>query len=266
MYLGHKFCKRLNGKFQYRCLLISCFFVSSIIPAPMTIASVNPQKEVMTQDGFMNPPLYARPGAFWPWLNGSVSRERISYELEEMKAKGMSGADIWDVRAHADPDKMIPAGPAFLEAESLEAIGHAVKEAGRLGLRLGMLNSSGWNAGGTWTTPDISGMGMFYSQVSVEGPSRFAQVLPFLEIPKNIPKDKNGKPVFYKEISVLAVPQNDNKQIDSISDVHVLSEHLDTKGKLAWDVPAGKWTIIRLVMSNTGYLNRRHTYEELEVK
>ncbi|MCF7956251.1 MAG: discoidin domain-containing protein [Phycisphaerae bacterium] len=208
--------------------------------------------EKVTPAAFVNPPLENRPGAFWPWLNGSVSLERITYELEEMKAKGMSGADIWDVKAHADPDKMIPAGPAFLGDESLDAIAHTVKEGDRLGLRIGMLNSSGWNAGGTWTTPDISGMGMFHSQVSVEGPSQFAQVLPFPEIPEQCPKDENGKPVFYKEISVLAVPQNENKQIDSISDVRVLSEYFDANGKLTWNVPAGKWTIIRMVMSNTG--------------
>ncbi len=213
----------------------------------------NSPADILLESDFTDPPVENRPGAFWPWLNGSVSLKRIRYELEEMKAKGMGGADIWDVRAHADPDKTIPAGPAFLEAESLEAIGHAVKQAGRLGLRLGMLNSSGWNAGGTWTTPDISGMGMFHAQVSVEGPRRFDRVLPFPDIPKNIPTDKNGKPVFYREVSVLAVPQNDSRQIGSISDVHVLTEHVDPEGRLTWDVPEGKWTVIRLVMSNTGY-------------
>jgi len=207
----------------------------------------------VSQDTFVDPPIENRPGAFWPWLNGSVNLERITYELEEIKAKGMSGADIWDVKANADPDNMIPAGPAFLGPESLDAIAHTVKEADRLGLRIGMLNSSGWNAGGTWTTPDIAGMGIFHSQVSVEGPSQFEQVLPFPEVPGNCPKDKNGKPVFFKEISVLAVPQNKNKQIDSISDIRILSGHLDLNGKFTWDVPAGKWTIIRMVMSNTGH-------------
>jgi hypothetical protein len=218
-----------------------------------TTSPAKSRADILVESDFADPPVENRPGAFWPWLNGSASIERIRYELQEMKAKGMGGADIWDVRAHADPDKMVPAGPPFLEAESLELIGHAVKEADRLGLRLGMLNSSGWNAGGTWTTPDISGMGMFHAEVSVEGPGRFDRILPFPDVPKNIPTDKNGKPVFYREVSILAVPQNDSRLIESISDVRVLSEQMETGGKIAWDVPEGKWTVIRLVMSNTGY-------------
>ena len=230
-----------------------CHFIIVFLLTVFAVSAAGSQADILVEGEFVDPPVSARPGAFWPWLNGSVSLERITYELEQMKAKGMSGADIWDVKAHADPCEIIPAGPEFLGPESLHAIGHAVKEAERLGLHVGMLNSSGWNAGGTWTTPEISGMGLFHSQVTVEGPSQIDQVLPFPEIPKSSPKDKNGKPAIFKEISVLAVPQNDNKQIDSISDIKNLSEHLDSNGKLTWDVPAGKWTIIRMVMSNTGY-------------
>jgi len=238
----------MNGPLRFTGHLVSV-----VLWVGFAMSLSQAQANTLVESDFANPPVENRPGAFWPWLNGSVSLERVRYELQEMKAKGMGGADIWDVRAHADPDKTIPAGPAFLEAESLEAIGHAVKEADRLGLRLGMLNSSGWNAGGTWTTPDISGMGMFHSQVSVEGPGRMDRVLPFPEIPDNIPTDKNGKPVFYREVSVLAIPQNDSRQIESISDVRVLSEHMDTEGRITWDAPEGTWTVIRLVMSNTGY-------------
>ena len=40
----------------------------------------------------MEPPIEARPGAYWAWLNGNVDLPQISHELEEMKDKGMSGA------------------------------------------------------------------------------------------------------------------------------------------------------------------------------
>ena len=46
---------------------------------------------------FLNPPMEARPGAFWDWMNGNVDFDRMTYELEEMKAKGMSGVEIWDI-------------------------------------------------------------------------------------------------------------------------------------------------------------------------
>ena len=63
---------------------------------------------------FRDPPMDARPGAFWDWLNGNVNLARITEELEEMKAKGMSGAEIWDIGIlRANPDAPDPGGPGL---------------------------------------------------------------------------------------------------------------------------------------------------------
>jgi hypothetical protein len=236
-----------------RCLLISCLVVWSISAAPLTTASANPQTEPVTLKDFQNPPLDARPGAFWAWLEGHVSLERITYELEEMKAKGMGGADIWDVHAYINPNGMIPAGPTFLGEESVKAIAHTLREAKRLGLSMGMVAASGWNAGGKWVTPPDAGMGLFHSQVSVEGPISFSKALPFPELPKGCPKDADGRPLYAKEVAVLALPQAENQALASTNAVLDLTRYCDKNGRLTWDVPAGKWTILRFVMSNTGY-------------
>ena len=63
---------------------------------------------------FRHPPSSSRPGAFWCWLNGNMTREAISRDLREMSEKGMGRAEIWDVAAVNNPDDYIPAGPAFL--------------------------------------------------------------------------------------------------------------------------------------------------------
>jgi len=204
-------------------------------------------------DAFMNPPISARPGAFWAWLEGHVSLDRITYELEEMKAKGMAGADIWDVHAYINPDQMIPAGPTFLGETSLKAVAHALREAKRLGLRLGMIAASGWNAGGTWVEPADAGMGLFHAQVTVQGPTAFSQALPFPEVPKACPKGTDGRPLFSREVAVLAVPQQDDQILASTDAVLNVTEFMNPDGRLTWDVPAGRWTILRFIMSNTGY-------------
>ena len=212
-----------------------------------------PFKRFVDPDGFMNPPVCARPGAFWAWLEGHVSLDRITYELEEMKAKGMSGADIWDVHAYINPDQMIPAGPTFLGEASLKTVAHALREAKRLGLRLGMVAASGWYAGGTWVEPLDAGMGLFHSQVTVEGPATLSRVLPFPEVPKACPKDADGRPLFSRDVAVLAVPHREGQILESTNAVIDVTECMDKHGRLTWDVPAGQWAILRFVMSNTGY-------------
>ena len=239
--------------FCFRSLLVGCLCVGCLMPVHVTGASTSPRHDVITEDGFMTPPLGARPGAFWAWLEGHVSLDRITYELEQMKAKGMSGADIWDVHAYINPNQMIPAGPTFLGEESLEAIAHALREAKRLGLSLGMIAASGWNAGGTWVTPPDAGMGLFHSEVSVQGPAMFSQVLPFPDVPDQCPKDAEGRPLFHEEVAVLAVPQNERQTVDSVESILDITRRLDKDGRLTWEVPAGDWTIVRFIMSNTGY-------------
>ena len=88
--------------------------------------------------GFENPGKQARPRAYWNWLNGDVTHEGLTRDLEEAKAKGLGGLQMWDTEAMRNPDDFVPAGPAFMGPESVAAMHHSMKEAKRLGLDLGL--------------------------------------------------------------------------------------------------------------------------------
>jgi len=45
---------------------------------------------------FRRPPQSAGVRCFWWWLNANVTKEAITRDLQEMKAKGFSGAMIFD--------------------------------------------------------------------------------------------------------------------------------------------------------------------------
>jgi hypothetical protein len=200
---------------------------------------------------FRDPPMEARPGAFWDWMNGNVDFDRMTYELEEMKAKGMSGVEIWDIGVIRPLEEaQIPAGPPFLGPESLKAVNHAIDQADRLGLHLGMVASSSWNAGGSWVEPRNAMKGFYHSEITVKGPARLSQLLPFPAC--NAPKGANGLPLYHKEIAVLAFPQSPDKVIRDTAAVINLSDKMDRDGQLTWDVPPGSWVIARYITSNTG--------------
>ena len=44
--------------------------------------------------GFANPPASARPWVFWFWINGNISKEGITADLEAMKHVGIGGV-LW---------------------------------------------------------------------------------------------------------------------------------------------------------------------------
>jgi hypothetical protein len=195
-----------------------------------------------SEAGFRNPPLEARPSALWSWLNGHVDARQITRELEEMKAKGMRGAIIWDVGAIADPGKIIPAGPAFLGPESLASIHHAMDEAQRLGLELGLFASSSWNAGGPWITPENASKELRWSELNVDGPQEFSAILP---LPAKTTQH-------FEEVAVLAVADQPRRSLSAPGSELRLDKFLAPDGRLTWSVPSGRWTILRFVCNNTG--------------
>ncbi len=224
-----------------------------LIACLLIVSCSNPQPKEATQyvaDEFVNPPASYRPGAFWCWLNGNMSDAAITRDLEAMKAKGINRAEIWDVAAIKDP-AFIPAGGEFLGDESVSRIKHAIAEGKRLKMSIGIVASSGWNAGGSWVTPDWASKNLFFSKVEVTGPRTLNMDLPFPKFPEGCPMKDQNTPVFYKDVSVLAVPYTAKMTIDDVSRVVSLTPFFKD-GKLRWEVPRGKWTILRFVCSNNG--------------
>ena len=211
--------------------------------------------------GFTEPPVEARPRALWDWVDGNFQMEEITREMEEAARMGMGGFDIWDVRSVVDEDSIMPAGPPFMGDESVEAICFAIHEAERLGLDLGLIIASGWNAGGAWTLPEHQTMGLFQSEIGVTGPGNINEKLSFPELPDRagkegrkseaiIPRAESGLPVFYRDVAVIAYQQDPAGHIKG--EIIDLSQQMENNGLLSWEAPEGDWNVIRYVCTNTG--------------
>ncbi len=233
-------------------LIISIFLTFGCSISTKQKINSEKQLELIKQlsDEFINPPLSTKPGAFWCWLNGNMSKTSITRDLEAMKSQGMNRAEIWDVAAVKNPS-FIPAGGAFLGDESVNLIKHAISEGKRLKMSIGIVASSGWNAGGSWVTPEWASKNLYFSKVEVNGPQKFTIDLPFPKLPEGCPMKDPNTPVFYKDVSVLAVPFSAEKTIENLSSIKNLTPFFKD-GKLTWEVPEGKWTILRFVCSNNG--------------
>ena len=202
-------------------------------------------------EGFETPGSEARPRAYWNWLNGAVTHEGLTRDLEEARDKGLGGLEMWDTEAMRNPNGFVPAGPPFMGPESVAAMHHAMKEARRLGLELGLITSSGWNAGGPWVPPEMASKNLFYSSLVVRGPGRVSKKLPFPEVPRACPKDAHGLPRWYLDVAVLAWPDSKDKVIQDLSSVIDLTDKLK-EGELTWTVPERAWQVVRYVCGNNG--------------
>src|SRR5690349_5434991 len=71
------------------------------------------------QSAFVKPPDSAKPWVYWFWLNGNITREGITADLEAMKRVGIGGVLIMEV------DQGIPVGPVdFMGAQWRDLFKH----------------------------------------------------------------------------------------------------------------------------------------------
>jgi len=260
-------------------ILSACFTVTG-----QTLKTLQTDQTVsysQLENGFNNPPSESRLRCYWWWLNSMATKESITRDFEEMKAKGYGGASLVDAgSSNYQVALKTAAGPVFMSPEWMDLYKHAVKEADRIGIELSVNVQSGWNPGAPSITPEFAMKKIVFSEIDVSGSKKIS-----IELPQ--PEQK----LMYQDVMVQAIPQKagapvkgeaiknwDKKSFNKgfgsqgIYPLHDMrdeypgegsemairkSEIIDlTKnyknGKLEWDVPAGNWTIIRYGYTCTG--------------
>ena len=118
---------------------------------------------------FVQPPLSARPWVYYFLMDGNISREGITADLEAMRDAGIGGAVLFDVT------QGMPAGPVrFDSPEWHDLFAHLVTEAHRCGLEIFAQNSAGWTgSGGPWISPELSMQMLTSTKMNLTGPAHF---------------------------------------------------------------------------------------------
>jgi len=190
---------------------------------PSDNASIDSDNNGSRQENFRQPPSSVYPKLIWFWMNGNISREGITLDLEAMKQMGISGVFNFDA------GEGVPKGPVtYLSKEWIELKKHAVAEAARLGMEFVQHNCPGWSAsGGPWITPELAMQQITWSEAFITGGRQIKIQLP-------VPQQKLN---YYHDIAVLAFPSLQGegnleslvKEISSAEGVIDIHE-LDAKG------------------------------------
>jgi hypothetical protein len=236
---------------------------------------------------FRQPPDSARPWVYCFWLEGNVTREGITADLEAMRRAGIGGLLFMDGAMGN------PVGPHRFMSDSWRAMfRHMVAEANRLGLEINLNNDPGWaGSGGPWIKPEQAAQRVVMTETVVQGPTHIDAALP--------QPPAAGK--FYRDIVVLACPAptagsdgqfrrienfNSTKSFAGYQDfagcvpwpreiptnphwltvpasqcitsakVQDITSRTDPHGHLKWSAPAGRWLVLRIGHTLAGGITR----------
>lgn len=144
------------------------------------------------EDKFKTPPSEAKPWVYWFWMNGNISREGITADLEALARNGFGGV------LQMSTTMSIPEGPyVFNSPEWQELMLHAIAECDRLGLQMNMHQNAGYcGSGGPHITPEQSMQVLTASEMAVSGPGPVNVTLP-------TPQHSHD---FYRDVALYALP------------------------------------------------------------
>jgi hypothetical protein len=157
------------------------------------------------EDTFLNPPEATKPWVYWYWDSNNISKEGITRDLEAMAEVGIGEAMIGNIVGRSAPIGNV----TVLGGEWWGCVEHAVSEAARLGIKVGMFNCPGWSqSGGPWVRPEQTMRHLVSEEMRIKG-GRFLE--------STFKPDKEH----FQLVAVQAfpVPGEDNDQIGAKSPI-----------------------------------------------
>jgi glycosyl hydrolase family 106( putative alpha-L-rhamnosidase) len=239
----HKIFKSQN----FIKLLFGVFvFLTFILNASSSYANAEIGIDEM-QRKFMDPPIDCRPHTRWWWMGNAVTKDEITWQLEEMFAKGIGGVEQISMGAVYEKGNV-----EYLSEDYLDKLDHAVKTAKRLGMNISVnFGGPGWVIGGAWVPPQDRSKSLVPTFIDLEGPQTFKGDLPIKlsapthswELPlKQITADD-------ELVAVIAAKVVDDS-IDKNSITILISQANDRA--IEWSVPEGRWRLMAFWLKYTG--------------
>lgn len=193
-------------------------------------SSASAVEEQDYRSAFLSPTMENRPLIIWQWMDGLVSKEAITKDLEAFKAAGLAGVQNFQIGG----DAQIRVGDPSCKIGSdkwKEMMLWAMDECERLGLSFGTHNCPGWSSSAhPSVTPEYSMQKLVYSKTIFQAPSEPKG--------KNVKRDcslaleqaqVDARYNYYKDICVIAMPSDSVVKKESLV---FLTEYFDPASRI----------------------------------
>ena len=182
--------------------------------------SVTADAQTTYRDAFLNPSDENRPLIIWQWMDGLVTKEGITKDLEAFKAAGLAGVQNFQIGG--DRQSLVGDPTCAIGSDKWKAMMRwAMEECKRLGLSFGTHNCPGWSSSAYGNViPEYSMQKLVYSETMFDARKKM-MILPRPEV--------DSKYNYYEDVAVLAMPADSTVNKNNIIDI---TEFMNADGVL----------------------------------
>ena len=218
--------------YKWLVFVLPILFVESGLAQKVFIGYPNKSYSVDPRSEFKNPPQgYGEVPFFW-WQGDTLTRERLTWELDELAKKKITALQI--NYSHTDKGGVqwgltLPSKPALFTEEWWNLFSWFMKESNKRGMTVAL---SDYTLG--------VGQGFAIDAAKAEVPELEAWILAFKN--KQINAGSNEIKIEDNLISVVAFPVNDHGEIKEGKSINLTFKVKN--GVLKWKTPKGSWNVI----------------------
>lgn len=223
---------------------------------------LRPQAPATLASRWANPPADCRPRTRWWWPGSAVSKEGIASQLQEMKERGLGGAEIVVLYGYYEKG-----GIPFLTPGWCEMVRYALQEAQSLGLTMALVFSPGWDFGSPMVPPEERSKCLSPCFLEVPGPMSYEGPLPPFKdfgtpttgLFASLAPVEGSPPDHNLVVAVVGARFTSPKTIDPLTLVDLTAEFRGEAGR--WRVEEGDWRLMAFRLRYTGQQNSSQNNE-----
>ena len=204
------------------------------------------------EEAFLFPSEEHKPLIIWQWMDGLLTKEGITRDLEAFRDAGLAGVQNFQI---GGPQQMRIGNPenAIGSDNWKELLRWTLDECERLGLTFGTHNCPGWSSSAYPTVrPEDSMQMLVYSETPASGKRKYRLPRPAVDPQWD----------YYEDVAVMAVPEDSTAAFDEIIDLTGCFD--PTKGELripkSIKLPASH-VILRIGQTTNGKTNEAQAPE-----
>jgi hypothetical protein len=188
---------------------------------------------------FREPPMDCRPHTRWWWMGNALSKEDITWQLDQMRAQGIGGVEQISMEPVYERGNH-----AFLSEAYFGLVRHAIQEAKQRRMEFSLnFGGPGWVWGGDWVPEGERCQNLLASATELTGPQRFDGALSRQAKlnPRDLPRSRPTIDAGDRLVAVVAGQVAGGVLVErSLTNLTALA----AGGRLAWEVPPGDWRLM----------------------